>query len=98
MHMRRLISTRKVGFSLKGAYYCLFGGWIIDFLVLMLWLLLSSRCKVLSPAGTPYVANQEAQDGQQTRNGQETWMAEEAQAGGGMDVDIAWFVTWFVEC
>ncbi|KAJ6316120.1 hypothetical protein OIU78_019406 [Salix suchowensis] len=50
------------------------------------WFLIE-RCKVLSPAGIPYVANQEAQDGQQTRNGHETWMAEEAQAGGEMDVD-----------
>lgn len=47
------------------------------------------RCKVLNPAGTPYEAIQEAQVGQQTPNGQETWMAQEAQAGGGIDVDNA---------
>ncbi|KAJ6968879.1 protein yippee-like [Populus alba x Populus x berolinensis] len=47
------------------------------------------RCKVLNPAGTPYEANQEAQVGQQAPNGQETWMAQEAQAGGGIDVDNA---------
>ncbi|KAJ6865260.1 protein yippee-like [Populus alba x Populus x berolinensis] len=47
------------------------------------------RCKVLNPAGTPYEVNQEAQVGQQAPNGQETWMAQEAQAGGGIDVDNA---------
>ncbi|KAI5561256.1 hypothetical protein POPTR_016G115000v4 [Populus trichocarpa] len=47
------------------------------------------RCKVLNPAGTPYEAIQEAQVGHQAPNGQETWMAQEAQAGGGIDVDNA---------
>lgn len=44
---------------------------------------------MLNPAGTPYEAIQEAQVGHQAPNGQETWMAQEAQAGGGIDVDNA---------